>query len=242
MSDGQAVCTLLEEIALGVPDLACIEVLEYPSGPGLEERLSSRTSVPLQGLFEDSRRLRHTLSIEMQIPYWESVLTMPMDARTFDTIVDEALRHDASTESRLYTVPRREVSCAELRSRFTKLGNGEALAATSRCRLVNGAERHIPMLDFRLPVSAVNTQRVHTIMRKLGQESGAIVSSGRSYHYWGMELFDTNEFQKFLSRAMLLSPLVDVRYIAHRLLQGYCVLRISPDARHSDEPVILRRL
>lgn len=89
------------------------------------------------------------------------------------------------------------------------------------------AVSHIPMMDFRCEPSDRSLEFVVKAMRKLGQRKGIVLESGRSYHYYGFELLDEEEWRDFMHRSLLLTPFVDPRYIGHRLLAGTARLRIT---------------
>jgi hypothetical protein len=91
--------------------------------------------------------------------------------------------------------------------------------------------RHIPMMDFRCEPSDRNRELVIMAMRKLGQQNGVVLESGRSYHYYGFDLLDEASWRDFMYRCLLLAPFTDSRYIGHRLLGGTARLRISA-SRH----------
>src|SRR5213075_183801 len=67
----------------------------------------------------------------------------------------------------------------------------------------------IPMMDFRCTPSASNLDRIQRALRALGQSAGAVLASGRSYHFYGFQLLPPNEWSDFLARCLLLAPLVD---------------------------------
>ena len=83
------------------------------------------------------------------------------------------------------------------------------------------------MLDFRCPHSPQAIIFLKNAMLALGQRKGVLVESPRSYHYYGLELIPEEELNKFLGHALLIAPIVDGRYIAHRLTDGACRLRIG---------------
>ncbi len=87
--------------------------------------------------------------------------------------------------------------------------------------------KHIPMMDFRCEPSSRNLKLVVEAMRRVGQQDGVVLESGRSYHYYGFNLLDEAGWLDFMYRNLLLTPFVDARYIGHRLLAGIARLRIT---------------
>jgi hypothetical protein len=48
-----------------------------------------------------------------------------------------------------------------------------------------------------------------------------------------------DDWIRFLGRALLLAPIVDPRYIAHRLIDGFAVLRISTNPAKQKLPELV---
>ena len=85
---------------------------------------------------------------------------------------------------------------------------------------------HIPMMDFRCPKGPKNLLRIKKLLRVNGEEEGVILDSGRSYHYYGLNLMSEKGWLRFLG-SCLLSKLVDERYMGHRLIDRCGILRLS---------------
>lgn len=101
----------------------------------------------------------------------------------------------------------------------------EALSVVSRVRTQNGYY-HIPLLDMDLPINEASPGEAEEVAHGLGINHGAIINSGKSYHFWGLDLLAEDEWRRFMYRALLLDR-VDSRWIGHRLLDGHASLRIS---------------
>lgn len=101
----------------------------------------------------------------------------------------------------------------------------EALKAISKVKTKNGIF-HIPLLDLDIPVDENGIEKIREISLGLGIKHAAILNSGRSYHFWGLELLSEEEWRKFMYRALLLDK-IDRRWIGHRLIDGQANLRIS---------------
>ena len=104
----------------------------------------------------------------------------------------------------------------------------------------DGTYRFIPMLDFRLSISNFNCDLVEALIRAADCAPGAIVESGRSYHYYGFRLMSLPEVQAFAHLSLLMTPFVDSRYLGHRLLGGEFSLRISGRGQQGAEPKVRR--
>ena len=117
--------------------------------------------------------------------------------------------------------------------RFPVSDNDELLAICSRCMRADGSVGHLPMLDFRAeastePATAARTLELITkALIEIGAPDGVVANSGNSYHYYGFDSVTEVEWREFMLNCLLLEPVVDVRYIAHRLLSGGAALRIT---------------
>jgi len=121
----------------------------------------------------------------------------------------------------------------------------EGLALCSMCEDAAGRKLHIPMLDFRIGTKGDYGQikLLTKALRHSREEDGAIVNSGDSYHYYGFRLLSPDDWQRFMAAWLLLGPLVDVRYIGHRLMARTAALRLNaaPPLKPK-EPWVVRSL
>ena len=98
--------------------------------------------------------------------------------------------------------------------------------------------RHIPMVDFREPDCPEFLDRIRDLMKLIGQKDGAILSSGRSYHYYGPHLMDETEWLDFLCNCGF-SGLADPRYILHAIKDRRNVLRLSACPLRPETPFVV---
>jgi hypothetical protein len=158
----------------------------------------------------------------------------PADADP-SAFVQEALRH------RGYSDPVVDVPCNRLDLALSSSPPaGEVRGVCSRVKLTNGAVAQLALLDFQCEVREANADALVVAMRKLGQKRGALLMSGRSYHYYGYDPIDRANWNQFMFRAVLLNPFVDVRYVAHCLIEGLACLRLDSATTHPSEPTIVR--
>lgn len=112
----------------------------------------------------------------------------------------------------------------------------EALKAVSRVRTTDG-DCHIPFLDLDIPVEESGPASIREVIEALNEikfndekkihlRAGAVLDSGKSYHFWGLELIPDHEWQEFLQRVLLLDR-IDRRWVGHRLIDKQANLRIS---------------
>lgn len=149
-----------------------------------------------------------------------------------------ALVHDKSGE-REVPLRRDELTAGRMDALIAGLDPGFVLALNSLVTRANGSVAHIPMIDFRCAPSDEFLTIVRHALGQVGQKRGVLLNSGRSFHFYGLELLDTDDWRGFLGRCLLLAPLVDVRYVAHRLIDGYCRLRISASEKKPTIPVVV---
>lgn len=110
-----------------------------------------------------------------------------------------------------------------------KLGKHEVLSFCSKVKLANGEYKHIPMMNFH-PEDGTSLEYIISAVKTIcGDEIGAILETGRYYHYWGNFLLSQEEWLKFLADFLMPTYLVSPRYIGHRLYIGECTLRMTND-------------
>jgi len=121
--------------------------------------------------------------------------------------------------------------------------------ALSVCSIVKCSDRaeifHIPMMDFRCEASPENLEKIKEFLTIIGQR-GIILASGRSYHFYGVELLSEKNWLNFLGKCLLfIDPkdpnyiYTDPRYIGHRLMDGYAMLRISKEPKRPFLPSVV---
>ena len=98
------------------------------------------------------------------------------------------------------------------------------------------------MMDFMCAPSSTNLGLLTHLLGDLHQGRGCLLDSGRSYHYYGFRLLSGTEWQIFMGKCLLMSSLVDDRYIGHQLVDGYCVLRLSSGNLKSCVPTVVADL
>ena len=156
----------------------------------------------------------------------------------FTAKLREALVHDPSGRT-MYEVCRADVTSQYVDSLKSVLAPNFALALTSRVDLHDGTTGHIPMLDLKCAVSPAGQSAVAEFLREIGCTRGALLDSGQSYHYYGFEAITEPEWRVFLGTCLLSAALVDTRYIAHRLIDGYCSLRINRTVTKPKVPAVI---
>lgn len=154
------------------------------------------------------------------------------------TFVGQALRHDKASY-REAEMRREEITTRAIAKVQDEAGADFVVGLKSTVRVHGGGVRHIPMIDFNCVPSPESLVFVKTALHEVGQRRGVVLNSGRSYHYYGLQLLSEEDWRRFLGRCLLLAPPVDVRYVAHRLIDGYCVLRVSANSRKPKVPSVV---
>ncbi len=119
-----------------------------------------------------------------------------------------------------------------LEEQFGSLKHDQELAIHSNV-LLDGRAVHIPMLDFAVGhIGPEELDRIRAFLPERIFLTSTFYSSGRSYHVYATSLLGPKEWYEFLGRALLINPrdgkqIVDARWVGHRLIAGYCSLRLS---------------
>lgn len=119
-----------------------------------------------------------------------------------------------------------------LEATLDSLKPSEELALHSDVQV--GRQRlHIPMVDFRSRSRAPEIER--QILSFLSEDLPTelyIFDSGRSFHGYGSNLLQPDQWASFMGLLLLLNPrdemgCIDSRWVGHRLVDGYATLRWS---------------
>lgn len=167
---------------------------------------------------------------QYHLPFWDSMmLTYFNRENTSNQILKCALNHN-SIEDAFWS------------NDFTILNSklNDNIALNSKVKLGTGEERHLPLLDFHIPISNENEKIVLEVIKLLGFLDGYILKSGESYHFIGVSLIDDSELVRLLSKALFFSPIIDRAWIAHQLIERSASLRIS--YKHCILPTLIHRL
>ncbi len=213
------------------PEIQEFTVVEYTDPPLIQDRIPH---IETMEVFKEAIKLREKTSL----PFWDSALAQTLRGSSdVEPILSEALFHNPhpDVEHRV----RSEGAASKLKELVSREWTNTTLAISSRVTLAGGSERHIPMLDFHIPSERRNYDIVSACLNSLAIGKFIIVDSGKSFHAYGLNVVNSEDLRSFLSSALLLSPIVDSRYIAHQLRDSTCKLRIAPTPRKPTQPRIL---
>ena len=144
------------------------------------------------------------------------------------------LFHDPSQET--VRLKREEMIMGKLKSVIDSLEEDAVIGVFSRFRR-ESETYHIPLMDFSCVDSCTNLKKVEWFLKEIKQQ-GVILSSGRSYHYYGVNPMNEREWSNFIGDCLLLD-LVDTRYVGHRLKDGCGILRLSACPLRPQVPTVV---
>lgn len=218
--------------------ISTLQFKTYSPLPILEERLVSSKNEAVERILEEASNLR-TLASKNLFPYWESVLIAALATNENEMFIREAAKHDPNNEANeRFELSVNDLLEGALQKRIEALSKDEVVALCSTCTLVDGSIRHIPMMDYRILPDSKSLFVVKEALNAINQTNGVILKSGRSYHFYGFDLLPQDDWIRFLARSLLLAPLTDSRYIAHRLLEGAGSLRVTSCKAKPDVPTV----
>jgi hypothetical protein len=233
--DGQTVVEFLSKFFRQHSEIESVRFESYKPEPKFSERLRNVLTPEEAMLRDEAVKICHGTGI----PFWDALLGICMKRDSIpERILETAIAHSATPSPQIFDLLPDEVSSDRITKMIDELSDNYGLVISSKLRLKSGNTAHIPMLDFRCPCSPANNRAIVKILKLLGQNCGIIAESGRSYHYYGATLFSPSEWFKFMARALLFAPIVDPRYIAHRVADGECRLKIVA-SRNGDIPKII---
>ncbi|WP_157050744.1 hypothetical protein [Herbaspirillum rhizosphaerae] len=138
-------------------------------------------------------------------------------------------------ERRIFTVRLGEITDSWLTDRIGELPTDHEIALHSAIDTGNGI-KHIPMVDF-CTTDTISQKFISWIYESSGITL-RLYDSGRSFHGYGIEPISDANWISFMGLILLAnlpgeSPLIDTRWVGHRLLAGYSSLRWSANSFHS---------
>jgi hypothetical protein len=232
---GKPVAEAIATLVCSFPRISKISFAAYRAAPGLDARLA-RTTDPSVEIRQDAENLHQRFGV----PFWDAILSISMARGQIPAhYVELAMMHDKSPDEYRIDVRRAEVSRDRICSISQELRQGFSLALSSKVEMDNGGVAHIPMMDFRCAPSRQNAEIVKTALKAMGEEAGVLVDSGRSFHFYGVRLLDKEAWIRFLAMGILFSPIVDARYVAHRLADGACRLRVGTGPNKLSPPMVV---
>lgn len=123
---------------------------------------------------------------------------------------------------------REEITTDRLYGMIDSLGKEHVLAVLSKVVFKHNETFHLPLMDFSERPTGLdhNLTRILCFLEQAGYGNGVVLSSGRSFHYYGNYLMNERAWRIFLGDC-LLSGLADSRYVGHNIKNGCGTLRLS---------------
>lgn len=212
------------------PEVQGATLFQYDSPPRMQERISVS---PLdRHLIDRANDARETTGV----PFWEALFARcAVEGNCSDSIISAAFFHNGQGKPRF--VSREQIAEGILQTLSNDtVGN---LALGSKITPTCPPARHISLVDFHCEASTSNLVIVRKICRELMPGGFLLLDSGGSYHACGVELVSDELRVQVLARALLASPIVDARYVAHQLLQESSSIRISRGGKLQKVPFIV---
>ena len=217
----------LTDLLSSIADGGSIRLLRLTRAPRAQERVDRDPDA--QESFDRGLAVRAAAGL----PFWDAVMLATEESETGAPlkVFEAALLHQPLPLVRAETVVVDNLLRSRLRAAASDVASGEVVALESTIMTATGVQLHLPMLDFASKAKRPGARgAVEAAVRALGMP-GLLLESGQSFHFYGRSLMDADAMQTFLTRAVLLAPVVDQRWVAHQLLERACSLRISPTSR-----------
>jgi hypothetical protein len=204
----------------------------FISGPGISDRVKALLTIhpDLRQAFCDGQ-LAPTPGMTIWDKFASAAMARPEIGPVPEDLISVVGKHSPKPAESALIVSSTQIANQGISELTKQVRENDIFAICSRVNVSSGEEFHIPMLDFLCPCSKSNQLSILNILREIGEDSGALVESGRSYHYYGFRLLARGDWVRFLARALMFAPFSDPRYIAHRLLDGQCRLRVYSQSR-----------
>lgn len=214
---------LTTAILARVPDGSTIRVSYIKAAPRVQRRVAGQATSEL--LIENARAIRSAQGI----PFWHALfIAGELDPKGVPaSILRSAMYHQdpsryETTEFVTSTDTPSSLADIALRAR-----GRDAMALQSRVTLPSGEDRYLPMLDFTSKATRPGSAATVRAAIETLDTAGILCASARSFHFYGHDLVSREQQLDFWGRALLLTPIVDERWIAHQIRGQVGALRIS---------------
>jgi len=219
---GKSVVAAINTILRKLEGVASIELRSVPAAPSLQDRARIAGDTSLDAA--------KALSHDEGIPFWHSVFRLGAQSSrgVSDEIVHGALFSQESHHVDFVQVDQDFKN--RLETAISQKPAERMLLLASTVQLHDGSVAHLPLLDFSVKQRWDGAQlTAERVALALGIP-GVLIASGRSFHFVGEVALSWDSYADYLHRALLLTPLVDERWIAHQLRVQQATLRLSPNA------------
>lgn len=231
------VIDLTRRVLAAVPLRSTIRVTFISGAPRVQRRVEG--AARSEALIEQALELRSSSGI----PFWHALFlvgeTFPDGVPT--PILRSALYHQDPADREVIPLVVDEGTPERLADLAVGLEDRDSLALLSHITSPLGDEVFLPMLDFSSKSSRPGSAASVCAAVEALDAPGTLFASARSYHFYGGELVTRDEQLNFWARALLLTPIVDERWVAHQIRAQVGALRISANEK-GIVPTVLAQL
>lgn len=166
---------------------------------------------------------------DQQCSFWEAILILMQSGEIIpERMLSHITYHNKNKDVTVHTV-KQFVSLIES-------DISDNIALNSKVILIDGQEKHIPMLDFKITNTPNNVKLAIKIVEIMGLH-GFILNSGKSFHFIGNKLIEEIALIDLLAKFSLFHPISDKAWTAHQIIERSASLRIS--MKHNIYPTII---
>lgn len=154
-------------------------------------------------------------------PFWDCICSTFINNKSYSkNLLRQVLHHNYNKD--VISIHRSLFSEVD-----QHLSSHKNYAILSRVICKNKKIYHIPFIDFHCMSNSNNISLAEDIVNILRIGSGYLLDSGESFHFIGSRLIEKNEFEPYLGKLLMYTPIIDKSWIAHQLIEKSCALRIS---------------
>jgi len=210
-----------------VPRGSTIRVSFIKAAPRVQRRVTDAGANEV--LIEQARAIRSAQGI----PFWHALfIAGELSAEGVPSgILRSAMYHqdlDGHQTHELVTSDDTPAQLAAIAEQKASSGR-DSIAMQSRVTLPDGTDLYVPMLDFTSKATRPGSASTVRAAIEVLDFAGILCSSARSFHFYGHHLVTREQQLDFWARALLLTPIVDERWVAHQIRAQVGALRFSPN-------------
>lgn len=197
-------------------DIEAFSFHTFPSQKLIQDQLTEWGDTE-QAHFAKAMKVRN----ELRFPFWDAIMVTTFNNPDYSvSILKAALQHNHAHS--LFHIKTEDIKHNPL-----LCNTDERIAVCSSVLMKDKQIRHIPMLDFHIPVSDANLDIVENICTILELNPGYILNSGESYHFISSVTVTWDDLYMILSKALRFCPILDRAWISHQLEEKSCSLRVD---------------
>lgn len=221
------VIDLTRRILAAVPSGSTIRVSYISGAPRVQRRVEG--AARSEALIEQARELRSSSGI----PFWHALFLVGETSSDGvpTPILRSALYHQDPADGGVIPLVVDDGTPERLADLTHGLQGRDSLALLSHVTSPLGDELFLPMLDFSSKSNRPGSAATVRAAAEALDAPGTLFASARSYHFYGAELVTRDEQLNFWAKALLLTPIVDERWIAHQIRAQVGALRISANEK-----------